>query len=247
MSLRRVRTLRLAAAGEDLARRGAILVEDALRTASLPAVDGGRLLLVRTLPLGRVRATPPRAGLRWQSRKRSSRSTRRRCTPCTRRPPANPLSISVTRARPSRPWPCASPAAKIPAPGSGRWQCRPGSRAWDVMRRCAACWALRPSRRTAWPGRWRSWTSFREQDALDALLAGLRAAGWSGPAARLGVAEAGTGGAVANTTPAPPAAWREVRGPLGVSLDPKRRPLDVAGRSGARRRPAGAAARRWAG
>lgn len=51
---RRVRTLRLAAADEGLARRGAYLIEDALRTASLPGGDGGQLLLVRRLALGRI-------------------------------------------------------------------------------------------------------------------------------------------------------------------------------------------------
>lgn len=47
---RQVRRLRLRAPNEGLARRGAILLEDALRTASLP--DGGRVLLVRSLALG---------------------------------------------------------------------------------------------------------------------------------------------------------------------------------------------------
>jgi hypothetical protein len=40
---RHVRRLVLNAADEALIRRGAILVEDALRTASLPDVDGGRV------------------------------------------------------------------------------------------------------------------------------------------------------------------------------------------------------------
>ncbi len=51
---RRVRTLRLAAADEGAARRGAFLIDDALRTASLPGGDGGRLLLVRRLALGYI-------------------------------------------------------------------------------------------------------------------------------------------------------------------------------------------------
>jgi hypothetical protein len=44
---------------DALNRRGAILIEDALRTASLPDGDGSRLLVVRRLPLGRIRASEP--------------------------------------------------------------------------------------------------------------------------------------------------------------------------------------------
>jgi hypothetical protein len=68
--LRRVRKLRLRSAEEALNRRGAILIEDALRTASLPDGDGSRLLVVRRLPLGRIRASePPSAiGLRIEAR-----------------------------------------------------------------------------------------------------------------------------------------------------------------------------------
>ena len=51
--LRRVRKLRLESTDEDANRRGAILIEDALRTASLPDGDGSRLLVVRK---GRDRA-----------------------------------------------------------------------------------------------------------------------------------------------------------------------------------------------
>ena len=52
---RRVRMLRLAAADAGAANRGAFLIEDALRTASLPGGDGGRLLLIRRLALGHIR------------------------------------------------------------------------------------------------------------------------------------------------------------------------------------------------
>lgn len=52
---RRVRKVRLGAPSEALVRRGAILLEDALRTASLPEADGGRLLIVRSLFLGKLR------------------------------------------------------------------------------------------------------------------------------------------------------------------------------------------------
>lgn len=51
---RRVRRLRLSAPAEDFFGRGAILLEDALRTASMPA-GPGRLLLVRSLNVGRIR------------------------------------------------------------------------------------------------------------------------------------------------------------------------------------------------
>jgi hypothetical protein len=57
--MRRVQKLRLRSAEEALIRRGAILIEDALRTASLPGDDGPGLLVVRRLPLGRIRASEP--------------------------------------------------------------------------------------------------------------------------------------------------------------------------------------------
>ena len=49
---RRVRQLRVQAASAAHAHRGALLVEDALRTASLPFADGGRLVAIRRLALG---------------------------------------------------------------------------------------------------------------------------------------------------------------------------------------------------
>ena len=54
MPARRVRLLRLTAPDEALARRGALLLEDALRTASLPGGDDGRLIVVRSLALGTI-------------------------------------------------------------------------------------------------------------------------------------------------------------------------------------------------
>src|SRR5262245_20647308 len=53
-STRRVRRLRVRADHEDDARRAATLLTDALRTASLPLADQGRLVVVRKLPLGRI-------------------------------------------------------------------------------------------------------------------------------------------------------------------------------------------------
>lgn len=72
--LRRVSTLRLHSRDESLNRRGAILIEDALSTASLPDADGGRLWIVRKLALGRIRADdPPSAvALRIEARFRES-------------------------------------------------------------------------------------------------------------------------------------------------------------------------------
>jgi hypothetical protein len=49
---RRVRRLRLACAREEHARHGRVLLEDALRTATLN--DDGRLIIVRRLDLGRI-------------------------------------------------------------------------------------------------------------------------------------------------------------------------------------------------
>jgi hypothetical protein len=53
---RRVHKVRLRAASEALVRRGAIILEDALRTASIPHADSGRLLIVRSLSVGTIRS-----------------------------------------------------------------------------------------------------------------------------------------------------------------------------------------------
>lgn len=53
---RRIRTARLRGGSEPLIRRGALLLEDALRTASLPGTDRERLLLIRSLSLGVLRS-----------------------------------------------------------------------------------------------------------------------------------------------------------------------------------------------
>src|SRR4051812_48083953 len=54
--MRRVKSLRLSAPTESSLRRGQILAEDALRTASLPGASGGRVLIVRSLKLGTIRS-----------------------------------------------------------------------------------------------------------------------------------------------------------------------------------------------
>lgn len=56
---RRVRRVRLAAPRPELVRRGAVLLEDALHTASIPAGSGGRLVLVRRLDVGRIHPHAP--------------------------------------------------------------------------------------------------------------------------------------------------------------------------------------------
>lgn len=57
---RRVRRLNLRAASDEYARHAALLVEDALRTATLPDQGTDRLILIRRLNLGRIdpRASP---------------------------------------------------------------------------------------------------------------------------------------------------------------------------------------------
>src|SRR5688572_25063149 len=56
LDTRRVRTLHLTAARENLVQRGAILVEDALRVASIPGGEGSRVIFVRSLDLGHFRS-----------------------------------------------------------------------------------------------------------------------------------------------------------------------------------------------
>lgn len=51
---RRVRCLRLRAASSESAQRFRIALEDALHTASLPAAETGRVVVIRRLPLGRL-------------------------------------------------------------------------------------------------------------------------------------------------------------------------------------------------
>ncbi|MCP4694975.1 MAG: hypothetical protein GY859_43510 [Desulfobacterales bacterium] len=53
---RRVRTVRLRAPSHSLLKRGEILLEDALRTASIPAAETGRLLIVRSLSVGAIQS-----------------------------------------------------------------------------------------------------------------------------------------------------------------------------------------------
>lgn len=60
---RRVQTVRLRSASDTLIRQGAILLEDALHTASLPGIDDGRLLIIRSLNLGKINTRQSSAGL----------------------------------------------------------------------------------------------------------------------------------------------------------------------------------------
>jgi hypothetical protein len=61
--MRHVDTLRLSARNEALVRRGALLLEDALRTASFPNGGPGRVLLIRSLPVGVIRGHLPPSSL----------------------------------------------------------------------------------------------------------------------------------------------------------------------------------------
>ena len=63
--LRQIRTLRLRAERREQVARTAIALEDALRTASLPQLPRGAILLVRRLDLGRL---PADASPQWLSR-----------------------------------------------------------------------------------------------------------------------------------------------------------------------------------
>jgi hypothetical protein len=63
---RRVRVVRLRAADDGLVRRGAALLEDALRTATLPGTDGGRVWVVRSLRVGRIHPDAPPAAVALQ-------------------------------------------------------------------------------------------------------------------------------------------------------------------------------------
>ncbi|MDJ0574111.1 MAG: hypothetical protein QNJ65_02945 [Xenococcaceae cyanobacterium MO_234.B1] len=60
---RRVHTVHLSAPSETLVRRGAILLEDALHAASLPDAEGGRLLLIRSLDVGKIDSRQSSASL----------------------------------------------------------------------------------------------------------------------------------------------------------------------------------------
>jgi hypothetical protein len=51
---RRVKTLRLRAPSDQLVRRGAVLLEDALRIATVPRSSPGHILIVKTLKVGRI-------------------------------------------------------------------------------------------------------------------------------------------------------------------------------------------------
>lgn len=62
-SLRHVHTVRLTAPDETLIRRGAILLEDALHTASIPGDVGGRVLVVRSLQVGTIHSHQSSASL----------------------------------------------------------------------------------------------------------------------------------------------------------------------------------------
>ena len=67
---RRVRKVQLHATNETLLRRGSMLLEDALHTASIPGEQSGRLLLIRRLDVGKIdsRASPAHLSLAVEQR-----------------------------------------------------------------------------------------------------------------------------------------------------------------------------------
>lgn len=67
---RQVRTVRLRGPDAPSIRRGALLLEDALHTASLPDAAGGRLLVVRSLSCGPIRTGQSPASLALQIEQR---------------------------------------------------------------------------------------------------------------------------------------------------------------------------------
>jgi hypothetical protein len=76
--LRQIRTLRLSAPGREQVARTTIALEDALRTASLPRLPRGAILLVRRLDLGRL---PADASPQWLSRHIETRLQALQLTP----------------------------------------------------------------------------------------------------------------------------------------------------------------------
>ncbi|NTX67269.1 hypothetical protein HUA74_42130 [Myxococcus sp. CA051A] len=60
---RHVETIRLTARTPALVRRGAVLLEDALRTASFPEAGRGRVLVIRRLPVGVIHGHLPPASV----------------------------------------------------------------------------------------------------------------------------------------------------------------------------------------
>lgn len=60
---RRVKRLRVRAEADETARRAAVMLTDALSTASLPGADSAQLVVIRRLALGRIPATASSASL----------------------------------------------------------------------------------------------------------------------------------------------------------------------------------------
>ena len=73
---RHVRRLHVRAESAEDGRRAAVLIGDALHTASLPGADDGRLVVIRRLALGRIprHASPGTAALLIESRVRETLS-----------------------------------------------------------------------------------------------------------------------------------------------------------------------------
>jgi hypothetical protein len=81
LSERRVRKLRLRAAEESLVHRGAILLADALRIATVPGNDRGGLVVVRSLEVGTIRTCHSSASLALALEERLARLIRAAVSP----------------------------------------------------------------------------------------------------------------------------------------------------------------------
>jgi hypothetical protein len=183
-----VRTLNLRGADETALRHGAILLEDALRTASFPSATGSRLLVIRTLDMGQIdpRGSPSTLALTLAERLRQVGITAVHATNAAaarasavyfhdNAEPYSLLSIRLARRQPAVEWfwPLAIPG----------WQ--PAVHTWrellyGVMRTHAGVLATAVLLRV-----------LHEQDLLDVLLPALQAqdggqllrySGWSQPA-----------------------------------------------------------------
>ena len=99
--LRHVRRVSLRAPNEALVRRGALLLEDALRTASWPLASPGAVTVVRRLDVGRIDPEEAPAALSLRIEERLAARVERQAAidaPRARPPPPRPRSsASATR------------------------------------------------------------------------------------------------------------------------------------------------------
>jgi hypothetical protein len=207
-----VRTARLHAGREDDVRRGAILLEDALRTASWPGAEGGRLWLLRTFPVGVIRTTrsPSTLALNIESRFREllpkavpaldpAADSRDVVYFHDETEPYAALAVHLASGGATAAWfwPLAVP---------GWTRDLPKAEAFRVLIRGAARTAAGPAAVTA------VMCALDGRDALDPLLAALRREDGAFLLAALGVAPPAGGQAIQEPDPAGaacPPRWRE--------------------------------------